>query len=90
VTLDQALAFAIIIGMMGLIIIDIMGLFAWRRWRYDLVAVVALLAAVPVGIVPADKGFLRQRRHRHYRCERAAHQRRGRAIRRHRARRAQA
>ena len=48
-TLDQALAFAIIIGMMGL--------FAWRRWRYDLVAVVALLAAVAVGIVPANKAF---------------------------------
>ncbi len=56
-TLDQALAFAIIIGMMGLFIIDMMGLYAWRRWRYDLVAVVALLAAVAVGIVPANKAF---------------------------------
>ena len=51
-TLDQALAFAIILGMMAL--------FAWGRWRYDLVAVVTLLAAVGVGIVPpkdAFKGF---------------------------------
>ncbi len=51
-TLDQGLAFAIIMVMMGL--------FAWGRWRYDLVAVVALCASVAVGIVkPADafKGF---------------------------------
>ena len=43
-TLDQSFAFAIIIGMMAL--------FAWGRWRYDLVAVVALLAAGAAGIVP--------------------------------------
>jgi di/tricarboxylate transporter len=52
VTLAQGLAFAIIIVMMAL--------FAWGRWRYDLVAAMALLAAVAVGIVkPADafKGF---------------------------------
>jgi Na+/H+ antiporter NhaD/arsenite permease-like protein len=42
-------AFAIIIGMMAL--------FAWGRWRYDLVAVVALFAAIAVGIVPPDKAF---------------------------------
>lgn len=51
-TLDQALAFAIVIGMMGL--------FAWGRLRYDLVAVLALLAAIAAGIVPpagAFKGF---------------------------------
>jgi len=49
VTLDQALAFAIVIGMMGL--------FAWGRLRYDLVALLALLAAVAVGIVPPDQAF---------------------------------
>ncbi len=48
-TLDQALAFAIVIGMMGL--------FAWGRLRYDLVALLALLAAVAVGIVPPDQAF---------------------------------
>jgi di/tricarboxylate transporter len=48
-TLDQGFAFAIIIGMMGL--------FAWGRWRYDLVAVVALLAAVAAGIVPPKEAF---------------------------------
>jgi di/tricarboxylate transporter len=48
-TLDQGLAFAIIIGMMAL--------FAWGRWRYDLVAVVALLAAITVGIVPPKEAF---------------------------------
>jgi di/tricarboxylate transporter len=34
-----------------------MGLFAWGRWRYDLVAAVSLLAAVIVGIVPPDQAF---------------------------------
>jgi di/tricarboxylate transporter len=51
-TLDQALAFAIVTAMMAL--------FAWGRWRYDIVACLALLAAVAVGIVPpadAFKGF---------------------------------
>jgi di/tricarboxylate transporter len=48
-TLDQFLAFAVVIVMMAL--------FAWGRWRYDLVAALALLAAVIVGIVPPDKAF---------------------------------
>jgi di/tricarboxylate transporter len=46
-TLAQGLAFAIVTVMMAL--------FAWGRWRYDLVAVVALLAAVVVGVVPPTK-----------------------------------
>jgi di/tricarboxylate transporter len=45
----QAFAFAILIGMMGM--------FAWGRLRYDLVAMLALLAAVFSGIVPYDKAF---------------------------------
>jgi len=49
VTLDQLLAFIIVIGMMGL--------FAWGRLRYDLVALLALFAAVAVGIVPPDRAF---------------------------------
>jgi di/tricarboxylate transporter len=52
VTLAQGLAFGIIVVMMAL--------FAWGRWRYDLVAAIALLASVAVGIVrPQDafKGF---------------------------------
>ena len=48
-TLDQALAFAIIIGMMAL--------FIWGRLRYDLVAVVSLLAAIAAGIVPPEKAY---------------------------------
>jgi di/tricarboxylate transporter len=48
-TLAQGLAFGIVIVMMGL--------FAWGRWRYDLVAAVSLLAAVIVGIVPPDQAF---------------------------------
>lgn len=48
-TLDQGLAFAIVAAMMGL--------FVWGRLRYDLVAMLALLAAVAAGIVPADKAF---------------------------------
>ena len=48
-TVAQGLAFAIIGGMMGL--------FAWGRLRYDVVAMLALLAAVLVGIVPARDAF---------------------------------
>lgn len=48
-TLAQGFAFAIVIGMMAL--------FAWGRWRYDLVAAMALLAAVTVGIVPPEETF---------------------------------
>jgi di/tricarboxylate transporter len=48
-TLDQGLAFAIVGGMMAL--------FVWGRLRYDLVAMLALLAAVAVGIVPAKEAF---------------------------------
>jgi di/tricarboxylate transporter len=49
VTLPQALSFAVL----GVMLI----LFVWDRWRYDVVALVALLAAVACGIVPADKAF---------------------------------
>jgi di/tricarboxylate transporter len=48
-THPQMLSFAIVAGMMAL--------FVWGRLRYDLVAVLSLLAAVLVGIVPADKAF---------------------------------
>jgi di/tricarboxylate transporter len=34
-----------------------MALFVWGRWRYDLVAVLALLAAVLSGIVPFENAF---------------------------------
>ena len=48
-TFAQGLAFSVIVVMMAL--------FAWGRWRYDLVAAIALLAAVIVGIVPPDQAF---------------------------------
>jgi di/tricarboxylate transporter len=48
-TLDQAIAFAIILGTIALLI--------WDRIRYDLVALLALLAAVVCGIVPATEAF---------------------------------
>ncbi len=48
-TLPQALSFAIIAAMMAL--------FVWGRLRYDLVALLALLAAIAAGIVPFDKAF---------------------------------
>src|SRR5512134_708080 len=48
-TVAQGFAFAIVTIMMGL--------FAWGRWRYDLVAAMALLASVVVGIVPPDQAF---------------------------------
>jgi len=48
-TFDQGLAFAIIIGMMAM--------FVWGRFRYDVVAALTLLAAIGVGIVPPEKAF---------------------------------
>ncbi len=48
-TWQQAAAF----GLIGLM----MAAFVWGRFRYDLVAMVTLLAAVLIGIVPADKAF---------------------------------
>jgi di/tricarboxylate transporter len=48
-TLQQSLAFAVIIGMMAL--------FVWGRLRYDVVGMLALFASVVVGIVPAKDAF---------------------------------
>jgi di/tricarboxylate transporter len=48
-TWQQTAAF----GLIGLMMVA----FVWGRFRYDLVAMVALLAAVLIGIVPADKAF---------------------------------
>jgi di/tricarboxylate transporter len=48
-TTEQGLAFAVIAGMMAM--------FIWGRLRYDLVAGLALLVAVLVGVVPMDRAF---------------------------------
>jgi len=48
-TIPQILSFAVLGGMMVL--------FVWGRLRYDLVALISLLTAVLVGIVPANKAF---------------------------------
>ncbi len=48
-TTDQLLAFGVIAGMMVL--------FIWGRIRYDLVAGLALLVALLVGVVPYDQAF---------------------------------
>jgi len=48
-TLDQGLAFAVLGGAMAL--------FLWNRLRYDVVALLALLVAVAVGVVPREKAF---------------------------------
>jgi di/tricarboxylate transporter len=48
-TLPQMLSFAVLAGMMGL--------FIWGRIRYDLVAVLALLASLLVGIVSPKQAF---------------------------------
>lgn len=49
-TTDQAAAIAIVVVMLGF--------FIWDRWRYDVVALGALLAAVTVGIVPQADAFV--------------------------------
>ena len=48
-TTDQLLLFTLLIAVFGLLI--------WGRWRYDLVAFVALLAALLLGLVPTDQAF---------------------------------
>jgi di/tricarboxylate transporter len=48
-TLAQAFAFGILAAMMAM--------FAWGKLRYDLVALIGLLAAILCGIVPYDKAF---------------------------------
>ncbi len=49
-TLHQSEAFLIVASMLGL--------FVWGGLRYDVVALLALAAALLAGIVPADKAFL--------------------------------
>ena len=46
---DQLLIFIILLATLGM--------FVWNRWRYDLVAMGALLAATVVGLIPAGKVF---------------------------------
>jgi di/tricarboxylate transporter len=48
-TLPQGLAF-------GLVALTIVA-FVWGRWRYDLIAVVALLAGLVVGVIPMENAF---------------------------------
>ena len=48
-TSDQALVVAVLVATLGL--------FVWGRWRYDAVALLALLALVLVGIVPGADAF---------------------------------
>ena len=48
-TTDQLILF----GLLGLVFVFLV----WGRWRYDLVAFVALLAALLTGLVPADEAF---------------------------------
>jgi len=48
-TLDQGLLFTLLGAVFALLI--------WGRWRYDLVAFVALLAALLLGLVPVDQAF---------------------------------
>jgi di/tricarboxylate transporter len=48
-TLQQGLAF-------GLVVLTIGG-FVWGRWRYDVIALLALLAGIVFGVVPAKAAF---------------------------------
>ena len=48
-TLQQAMAFALILGAVAM--------FAWGRYRYDFVALAALLVGVLVGVIPPKEAF---------------------------------
>ncbi|MGI9503050.1 MAG: SLC13 family permease, partial [Geminicoccaceae bacterium] len=45
-------------GIVMLILAATMVLFIWNRWRYDVVAVLALIASLASGIVPVEHAFL--------------------------------
>ena len=47
--LEVTLLFALMIGVLGMLI--------WGRWRYDIVAFAALVIAVIAGLVPSDQAF---------------------------------
>ena len=49
-TFDQSASFVILAGALIL--------FAWGRWRYDVVAFMALIAAMLLGLVPLGEAFL--------------------------------
>lgn len=44
-------------GLLLLILTATMALFIWNRWRYDVVAVMALISALTVGIVSVEDAF---------------------------------
>lgn len=44
-------------GLIAAILLAAIGMFIWGRWRHDMVALAALLAAVAAGIVPTDDAF---------------------------------
>ena len=48
-TIDQITLFAILCALFALL--------AWGRWRYDVVALMALMASVVTGVVPAGEAF---------------------------------
>ncbi len=48
-TIDQLKVLGILVGVLALLV--------WGRWRYDLVAFAALVAAVIIGAVPKDQAF---------------------------------
>src|ERR687892_252769 len=48
-TTEQTLLFTLLVAVFALLI--------WGRWRYDLVAFVALVVALVAGVVPADQAF---------------------------------
>jgi len=49
-TTGQGIVFGVLLGALAL--------FVWGRWRYDLVAMLALLAATVAGVVPAGQAFV--------------------------------
>jgi di/tricarboxylate transporter len=48
-TVDQGIIFAVLFATLGL--------FIWNRWRYDLVALAALLVVTLAGLIPAETAF---------------------------------
>lgn len=48
-TTPQILSISLLVGMMGL--------FLWGRFRYDVTAILALLAGLALGLIPADQAF---------------------------------
>ena len=44
--------------LISIVLVLVLGLFAWGKWRHDMVAAFALVTCVVLGLIPADSAFV--------------------------------